>query len=107
MGVARMKPRQLPGMTVDQLVDRFTAIALDQDKALLRREHAKFNRLLKQSNLQGRTNWSSASPPSRSIKTIQSPVRRKGAVEDELTHAMATNGDSCFVSPIIPRHRFD
>jgi len=32
-------------MTVDQLVERFTAIALDQDKALLRGEYAKFNRL--------------------------------------------------------------
>jgi uncharacterized protein YdcH (DUF465 family) len=32
-------------MTVHQLVQRFTAIALDQDRALLRREHAKFNRL--------------------------------------------------------------
>jgi hypothetical protein len=32
-------------MTVDQLVERFTAIALDQDKALLRSDHARFNRL--------------------------------------------------------------
>jgi len=32
-------------MTVDQLVQRFTAIALDQDRVLLRNEYAKFNRL--------------------------------------------------------------
>ena len=40
-----MKQCKLRGMTMDQLVQRFTAIALDQDRALLRREHAKFNRL--------------------------------------------------------------
>jgi Domain of unknown function (DUF2019) len=32
-------------MTVDQLVERFTVIALDQDKALLMDNYAKFNRL--------------------------------------------------------------
>jgi hypothetical protein len=32
-------------MTVDQLVQCFTAIALDQDKALRKGQHAKFNRL--------------------------------------------------------------
>lgn len=40
-----MKRTNLRDMTVDQLVERFTAIALDQDKALLRRQHATFNRL--------------------------------------------------------------
>ncbi|HEY6994169.1 MAG TPA: DUF2019 domain-containing protein [Xanthobacteraceae bacterium] len=40
-----MKSSKLQSMTVDQLVQRFTAIALDQDKALLRREYARFNRL--------------------------------------------------------------
>jgi hypothetical protein len=39
------KQDKLQGMTVDQLVQRFVAIALDQDKALLKREHARFNRL--------------------------------------------------------------
>jgi Domain of unknown function (DUF2019) len=43
-----MKPSKLQDMTVDQLVERFTAIALDQDKALIRNEYAKFNRLFKQ-----------------------------------------------------------
>jgi uncharacterized protein YdcH (DUF465 family) len=32
-------------MTVEQLVARSAAIALDQDKAMLKSEHAKFNRL--------------------------------------------------------------
>jgi hypothetical protein len=32
-------------MTVDQLVERFTAIALDQDRALPRNDYARFNRL--------------------------------------------------------------
>jgi hypothetical protein len=32
-------------MTVDQLLDRYILIGVDQDKALLRSEHAKFNRL--------------------------------------------------------------
>jgi hypothetical protein len=40
-----MKKPNLREMSVDQLVERFTAIALDQDKALLRNEYAKFNRL--------------------------------------------------------------
>jgi uncharacterized protein DUF2019 len=40
-----MKRPKLQEMTVNQLVARFTAIALDQDKALLRNEYAKFNRL--------------------------------------------------------------
>lgn len=40
-----MKRSKVSDMTVDQLIQRFTAIALDQDKALLRREYARFNRL--------------------------------------------------------------
>jgi hypothetical protein len=40
-----MKQKTLQDVTVDQLVERFTAIALDQDKALQRGQHAKFNRL--------------------------------------------------------------
>ena len=41
-----MKPGKLQDMTVDQLVERFTAIALDQDKAI--DDTAKFNRLFVQ-----------------------------------------------------------
>jgi hypothetical protein len=40
-----MKRTKLQDMTVDQLVECFTAIALDQDKALRSGQHAKFNRL--------------------------------------------------------------
>lgn len=40
-----MKRMRLQDATVAQLVDRFTVIGVDQDRALLRREHAKFNRL--------------------------------------------------------------
>jgi len=40
-----MKETKLQGMTEDQLVDFFIALALAQDKALLRNEYAKFNRL--------------------------------------------------------------
>lgn len=40
-----MKRTRLQDMTVDQLVQCFTAIALDQDKALRKGQHAKFNRL--------------------------------------------------------------
>ena len=43
-----MKRAKLQDMTVNQLVERFTAITLDQDKALLRNEYAKFNRLFEQ-----------------------------------------------------------
>lgn len=35
-------------MTVSELVERFVAIALDQDQALLYDDYAKFNRLYKQ-----------------------------------------------------------
>ncbi len=40
-----MKQTNLADMTVEQLVERFTAITLDQDKAILMHQHAKFNRL--------------------------------------------------------------
>jgi len=38
----RVKPRD---MTLKQLVERFTAIGIEQDQALLRRQHARFNRM--------------------------------------------------------------
>ncbi len=40
-----MKETKLQGMTEDQVFDFFIALALAQDKALLRNEYAKFNRL--------------------------------------------------------------
>jgi Domain of unknown function (DUF2019) len=40
-----MKQTKLAAMTVEQLVERFTAIALEQDQATLMHQHAKFNRL--------------------------------------------------------------
>jgi ParB-like chromosome segregation protein Spo0J len=40
-----MKTIRLRDMTVDQLVEHFTAIALNQDEALLTNDHTKFNRL--------------------------------------------------------------
>lgn len=40
-----MKRIKLGEMTIEQLVERFTAIALDQDQALLAHEYEKFNRL--------------------------------------------------------------
>ena len=43
-----MKRDKLERMTTEQLVKRFTAIALEQDTALRRGEHAKFNRLFDQ-----------------------------------------------------------
>jgi hypothetical protein len=36
-----MKRTKLQGMTVDQLIQRFTAIALDQDKAIVMDNGAK------------------------------------------------------------------
>ena len=40
-----MKRTNLNGMTVDQLVECFAAMAVDQDGALLRNEISRFNRL--------------------------------------------------------------
>ena len=40
-----MKKPKLERLTVEQLVERFTAIALAQDEELRRNEHTKFNRL--------------------------------------------------------------
>jgi hypothetical protein len=40
-----MKRTKLQGMTVDQLIQRFTVIGIEQDQALLRGQHARFNRL--------------------------------------------------------------
>ncbi len=39
---------KLQDMTVDELVERFVAITLDQDRALLKDDLVKFNRLFKQ-----------------------------------------------------------
>ena len=43
-----MKRTDLRDMAVDKLVERFTAIALDQDKAIAVDDTAKFNRLFEQ-----------------------------------------------------------
>lgn len=43
-----MKRDRLVGMTVDQLVERFVAIALDQNRAMLNDDHAKYNRLYRE-----------------------------------------------------------
>jgi uncharacterized protein DUF2019 len=40
-----MKRNNLEDQAANQLVERFTAIGIEQDTALLRREHGKFNRL--------------------------------------------------------------
>jgi hypothetical protein len=40
-----MTRKKLEQMTVPHLIQRFTAIGVDQDKALIRGEHGKFNRL--------------------------------------------------------------
>jgi ParB-like chromosome segregation protein Spo0J len=40
-----MKQPRLDNLTVEQLVERFTAITLDQDMALRTRNHRRFNRL--------------------------------------------------------------
>jgi hypothetical protein len=43
-----MKPTKLEELTVDQLTERYTDIGVDQDRALLRGEISKFNRLFDQ-----------------------------------------------------------
>lgn len=43
-----MKQNSLEEMTESQLVERFTAIALAQDQAMLRGQYAEFNRLFDQ-----------------------------------------------------------
>src|SRR5262249_31096566 len=40
-----MKRAKLQDMAVNQLVERFTGIGIEQNHALLRRQYAKFNRL--------------------------------------------------------------
>jgi hypothetical protein len=40
-----MKWPKLEDMTVNQLVERFTGIGIEQDQAILRDKHATFNRL--------------------------------------------------------------
>jgi ParB-like chromosome segregation protein Spo0J len=40
-----MKMTRLQDMTVEQLVEHFTATTLNQDEALLTNDHTKFNRL--------------------------------------------------------------
>jgi hypothetical protein len=43
-----MKRVKLQDMTVTQLVDRFSAIGIEQDQAILKDRHGKFNRLFDQ-----------------------------------------------------------
>jgi hypothetical protein len=43
-----MNETNLHDMSVEQLVERFTAITLAQDKAVRRDEHAKFNRFFRE-----------------------------------------------------------
>ena len=43
-----MTNARLEELTVGQLVERFTEITLDQDKALRTSKHAKFNRLFEE-----------------------------------------------------------
>jgi uncharacterized protein YdcH (DUF465 family) len=45
-----MKRRNLESLSVPDLVDRFATIALEQDRALLYSEIAKFNRLFEKMN---------------------------------------------------------
>jgi hypothetical protein len=40
-----MKRSKLQDTTVDQLVERFSGIGVEQDQAILRRRHARFNHL--------------------------------------------------------------
>ena len=40
-----MTPIKLDNLTVEQLVERFTSITLDQDRALRSGNHGRFNRL--------------------------------------------------------------
>jgi len=40
-----MKRTKLQGMTVYQPIQRFTAIGIEQDQALFKRQHTRFNRL--------------------------------------------------------------
>jgi hypothetical protein len=43
-----MKRDKLGDLTIEQLVERFVATALEQDKALRHGQHAKYNRLFDQ-----------------------------------------------------------
>lgn len=43
-----MKRAKVQDMTMKQLVDRFTAIGIEQDQAIFGRQHASFNRLFDQ-----------------------------------------------------------
>lgn len=43
-----MKRDKLGDLTIEQLVERFVATALEQDKALRQGQHAKYNRLFDQ-----------------------------------------------------------
>jgi hypothetical protein len=45
-----MKQAKLHGMTIDQLVEHFAAVALAQDQALLMNEYGRFNKLYGEMN---------------------------------------------------------
>lgn len=79
-----MKCAKLQDMTVAQLVDRFEAIALEQDEALLYDEHDKYNRLYDEMDVVKEELKSRAGDQRRALlplfKHPNSQVRLKAAI---------------------------
>jgi len=81
-----MRRTKISDMSVDELVEKFTAIALAQDEAMLMDEHAKYNRLFNQMDVIGNELKSRAGDQRRALL----PLYDHRNAQVRLTAAIAT-----------------
>jgi hypothetical protein len=102
-----MKRRNLESLCVPDLVDRFATIALEQDRALLYSEIAKFNRLFEKMNRVEAELKSRSGDQRRALKALyehpNAQVRLKAATA---TLGVMTKGARALIEEIANSRKF-
>jgi hypothetical protein len=102
-----MKRRNLESLSVPDLVDRFATIALEQDRALLYSEIAKFNRLFEKMNRVEAELKSRSGDQRRALMTLyehpNSQVRLKAATA---TLGVTPEGARALIEDIASSRKF-
>jgi uncharacterized protein YdcH (DUF465 family) len=102
-----MKRRNLESLSVPDLVDRFATIALEQDRALLYSEIAKFNRLFEKMNQVEAELKSRSGDQRRALKALyehpNAQVRLKAA---PATLGVMTKGARALIEEIANSRKF-
>lgn len=102
-----MKRRNLESLCVPDLVDRFATIALEQDRALLYSEIAKFNRLFEKMNRVEAELKSRSGDQRRALKALyehpNAQVRLKAA---PATLGVMTKGARALIEEIANSRKF-